>query len=235
MINIKLNNINSRFYPSTLGFRNKTLVLLNGLPGKPKDYEVISKFNSFGFDVFLLEYEGTWNSSGKFLITHPALAIDGFMQSIVKGINISEKQQYKTEHIYVIGSGFGGWVGLSLSDSDYIKKVCLLSPVITFKRVKNIDTLGDYLKTNFPIEYRFEFSDWLLLVNDKLIKNNDISTLKPEKVMIISGSIDDQIDINEIIEFSKIRNLKLLIENTGHITLSRISEEILIKIMSFFD
>jgi hypothetical protein len=52
--------------------------------------------------------------------------------------------------------------------------------------------------------------------------------------MIVAGRNDDQIDINEIVQFSKSRDIKLDIEDVGHITFSKISEEIMIKIMKFF-
>lgn len=235
MKNIKVNNLNIRFYSSSIGFKNKALILLNGLPGKPKDYEVISKLNNLGFDVFMPEYEGTWDSSGSFLSTHPAFAIDEFIKSIVCGINISGALKYSTDNIYVLGSSFGGWVGLSINNFNTLKKVCLLSPVIKFQHVRNISTLGDYLKQTFPNDYRFEYSNWSLLINDKIEKNESVLTSQPDKVMIVAGRNDDQIDINEIVQFSKSRDIKLDIEDVGHITFSKISEEIMIKILKFFD
>lgn len=231
---ITFNNLNLSFYPSSVGFQDKTILFLPGIPSKPREYEAVAKFNSLGYDVFIPEYEGTWNSSGIFLDRHPAYSIDQLISKISEGLRFNEFN-YTSKNIYILGSSFGGWVALALENRPEIKKVCLLSPVIKFKNVNGISTLASYLKEQFANEYRFVDKNWTALINDEmLIQRKDLQDLT-HKIMIIAGELDDQINAHEIEKFSKCNNINnYYVDKVGHITFSKITNSQFDRIVKFF-
>ena len=112
------NNVFFEYFPSNSSHR-KAMVILTGVPGKPKKYDIFERFNQEGFDVFFPRYEGTWESKGNFLSPSPVVAIDSLIEAIHNGITLTGQlkgQVYKSDEVFVLGSSFGGGVALVLQD-----------------------------------------------------------------------------------------------------------------------
>jgi esterase/lipase len=223
MSSYKYKNLNVDCYPTTVP-SNKTIILLIGLPGKPKTYDAISKFNDLGFNVILPHYEGTWSSDGGFLKRSPSQSINELIEN------------YDSDNIYIIGSSFGGWVAWGLNDHQKIKKVCLVSPVISFKKVHGIETLCDYIREVFPKDYRFDDHDWEILLNDNIQNPASKISINPEKILILAGKNDDQINYSDIVEFAMDQDISnIIIEECGHITPNKINDGQISRIAEFFN
>lgn len=223
MNNLIFNGMHIDHYPRLVEGQNKTLVFLPGIPGEPKNYYLITRFTHDGYDVFVPHYEGTWGSEGVMLKCDPSLSVDEFIKSL------------GSKEVYIIGFSFGGWVGWGLKDSDLIKKVCLLSPVISFRNVRGIETLGGYLKKAFPNNYRFDDQDWSRLVDDNLRYLGFSLLVDPVKLMILAGKDDEQIDCLEIKSFAEKNNIvNFHVLNTGHISPSKVDGAQLEIIENFF-
>lgn len=214
---------------------SKAIVFLLGLPGSPKEYEVFEYFKSEGFDIFLPRYEGTWESKGEFLERSPSIAVEELLSALQSGVFLEDGQEYKAEHLFVLGASFGGGVSLILRAKS-IKAISALSPVISFNKVKRIESLGTYLTTQEKENYRFRDSQWNELISDVLYSPLRDMSISPDKVLIIAGKDDDQVIYTDIQDFAADKGiLNIDIENTGHITISRITKEQCIRISDFFN
>jgi len=202
------------------------VILLPGIPYNPeKDYALIKRLNTEQFDTFFIHYDGTWGSSGKFLAQNPKVSVEDFIQSIQKGkITNSVNEPYAK--IYIIGASFGGGLALTIDDHESLASICALSPVISYQSVNGIETLGQYLQESCAEYYDFEISDINALINDEIINPKFQSTLPSEKILIIAGVDDKQIPLTDIKEFSHQHSLRLEEYPTGHITFSKVNEEL---------
>ena len=211
-----------------------TIVLLDGLPSNPlSKNNLIENLSTRGYAVFFPRYEGTWESDGNFLDRSPGEAIIEFIGSLRRGIDL-EGKRYVSNKILILGSSFGGGVALDIAAKGIADKICVTSPVISFKNVKGIETLGDYMAEKHKETYRFSLEKWNELIEDKIwnLHNNKIKN--PTNILIVFGKEDDQIKEREILEFAKEEKLNVLSLDMGHITLSKIPGNVLDKIDSFF-
>ena len=210
------------------------IVLLDGLPSDPSSKEkLIRRLARKGYDVFFPRYEGTWESRGNFLKRPPGKAIVEFIKALKTGVKI-ENGTYQRGRIFVLGASFGGGVALEIAGKDIADKVCALSPVISFKNVKGINTLEGYIRAAYSHNYRFESKNWQKLLKDKIWNLADIEIKKPADVLIIAGKADDQITRDEIENFGKKKSVKVRVYDFGHITLSKITKTMLEEILRFF-
>ncbi|MBU2503940.1 MAG: hypothetical protein KJ879_02715 [Nanoarchaeota archaeon] len=213
---------------------NGAIVLLDGLPSNPSSKDqLMQKLSEYNYDVFFPRYEGTWESKGKFLERAPSEPIIGFIEALGKGENIGNNK-YKAKKVFLLGASFGGGVALDIAFKYPVDKICVTSPVISFKGVKGIKTLGDYLKTEHSKNYRFDLKEWQKLIQDEVwnLKNNEIKN--PSGILIVAGKNDDQIKESDVVKFGGTSHIKVITCDLGHITLSKISDSILLEILNFF-
>lgn len=210
----------------------KALILLDGLPSLPEQKQLMNNLSSKGFSVFFPRYAGTWESAGKFLESNPSFDIDNFIKKL-NTIGIILKYANKEnllifEDISIIASSFGGAVALSLKKINLINKIVLLSPVFDFKKVIGIKTLKNYLNKIYPGAYRFETKQWTKLLQGKLISCNTKRVKKNHsKYSVLHGINDNQIKSDDMISFFEPLKIKpRIIENTSHLSLSKIDQDI---------
>jgi len=138
---------------SESSFSYGAVIILDGLPSRPasKD-QLIKKLSGHGFDVFFPRYEGTWESKGEFLKRPPSRGIIEFIEALRKGVSLNDKK-YFARKIFLLGSSFGGGVALDIAAKGVADKICVLSPVISFRRVAGVDALEDYLRTAYSLSF----------------------------------------------------------------------------------
>ncbi len=233
MLTSKSNNIFFEYALSSMPGK-RAVVVLSGVPAQPKHYSIFDWFNKEGFDVFFPRYEGTWESDGEFLSPSPTIGINKFIESMHKGLMLGDKK-YCAQNVYVFGASFGGGVALALEDASYIKKICAVSPVISYSQVKGIETLGTYLQTKFLNEYRFNLEQWEKLIHDELYCPLKETKLPSHKIMLVAGKDDEQIMFSDLKQYAVDKGINnYLLEDTGHITPSRVGQDLFAKIILFF-
>lgn len=230
------NHQNTYFtYLLTSNHRSRgTVILLDGIPGKPTSKEELMRvLVNKGFDVFFPRYEGTWESEGEFLKVKPSQAITNFLNEIKTGIQL-EGRKYESVKLFILATSFGGAIALDIASENIVNKICVVSPVISFSKVIGITTLEKHLNSTYPNEYRFSTKNWQRLIQDELwnLDNNEIKNNKD--ILIILGKNDDQIQEIDILNFAKEKNIKTTIYDSGHITLSKITEQMSQEIVDFF-
>ena len=212
----------------------KTIVLLEGLPTTSRKDKLIFDLNKLGYDVFYPNYEGTRSSGGEFLERSPVDPINEFLSALESGLVIG-KDKYKTNNIFILSSSFGGGIALSLNDAEYIKKVVALSPVLSFKNVKGIETLEEYISNNLSQFYRYKKDNWKKMLTDEYFCALTNTKISNKKILIIAGAKDMEISIEQIIDYCSYMKIKLVsYDNKPHLTFSKIDELMLNEINNFF-
>ncbi len=209
----------------------KIAILLPGLPYKPKKYNLVDKLNDLGFDVAFLRYSGTWGSEGEFLEQPPQKDVN----ILIKKIRDEGLNSILYKEVCLIGSSFGGAVSLTVNDDPIIKKIIVLSPVISYKKVPAIDTLSEYLISNFPNEYVFRQERFTDLINDNISSPVNQYEIDSSKVLLIGGREDEEINITDIVEFGNQNNIRHIVFDGGHITFSKITDDIFVIIKDFLN
>lgn len=236
MININSSQYKNLFFTYLLSneLSDGAIILLDGLPSNPlSKKELMKKLIKKNYDVFFPRYEGTWESKGEFLKRLPSETIIEFINALRKGLKIGDKE-YNATKIFILGASFGGGVALDIVNQNVADKICVTSPVISFRKVEGIDTLENFLKTTHRNNYRFDSKNWQKLLNDQIWNLDDDKIKRPLDILIIFGDSDDQIKDADIIEFGKKYGVKVNSYKFGHITLSKITEPMLKEIINFF-
>lgn len=212
----------------------KTIVLLEGLPTTSRKDKLIFDLNKLGYDVFYPNYEGTRSSTGVFLERSPVDPINEFLSALASGLVIG-KYKYKTNNIFILSSSFGGGISLTLNDSEYVNKVIALSPVLSFKNVKGIETLEEYISNNLSQFYRYKKDNWQKMLADEYFCALTNTKISNKKILIMAGVKDTEISIEQIIDYCANMKIKLVsYHDKPHLTFSKIDELMLNEINNFF-
>lgn len=215
-------------------FSKGAIILLDGLPSNPSSKnQLMEKLSEHNYDVFFPRYEGTWESKEKFLERTPSEAIIEFIKALREGKNIGDKG-YRAKNVFILGSSFGGGVALDIATKYDVDKICVTSPVINFKKVKGIETLGDYLRMEYDKNYRFDLKGWKKLIENKIWNLENSEIRNPSDILIITGKKDNQIEEDYVVDFGEKNHIRVITCDLGHITLSKIQDSTLIKILNFF-
>lgn len=116
-----------------------------------------------------------------------------------------------------------------------VDKICVLSPVVSFKKVNGIETLESYLKEEHSENYRFDSKRWQDLLDDRIWNLESSEIIGASRIWIIAGKNDSQIKGEDLINFGKEKNIDVKLYDLGHISLSKIPDSVLSEILGFFN
>lgn len=208
---------------------DKAIILLDGLPSVPHCKDLMYELNRKGYSVFFPRYRGTWESEGDFLSHSPVKDIE----DIISFISRSDQKGFSNiKEINIIGTSFGGGVALCLKPNDLIKNIICLSPVLDFKQVNGIETLYDYLNQLYSGAYRFSHDNWLKLLNNEIINPSKLDYLNPNKYFLLGGREDLEVKSVDLAKFGSSKGINVKIYNCGHISLSKIKDELAVDILN---
>ncbi len=186
----------AEFLPSTRPSR-KVLIIASGMPGVPKNRELLPFFAKKGYWVFLPRYRGTWESDGRFLRREPTQDILDIIDELPRGFTDfwnNKRYRVKPDHLYIIGGSFGGPAALLASRDPRVTKVVALSPIVDWTVPmpdEPMEKLGRWLGPGFGQGYRFATADWRKLMAGKFYSPvAHIGELDPKKILIIHAKDD---------------------------------------------
>jgi len=206
----------------------KAIILLDGLPSVPHQKEVMTRFSRLGYSVFFPRYKGTWESKGNFLEKTPAFEIDQLIYSLKKGITLDGKKEIFKE-INILSTSFGGAVALCLENKKLIHKCICLSPVYSFLKIEEMNSIGKYLEEYFSGSYRFSSDNWRNLTSGKILNPSSFKKKYSSKYLMIGGEDDKTINFEDLKKFSVLKNIKVAkIATKGHLNFSDLKD-------NFFD
>lgn len=80
-----------------------TVLLLHGIPGCEKNYDLAQDLRRAGFHVLSFHYSGSWGSDGDYSLTHDLEDADTVLDFILQ----NESYGFDKEHIYAVGHSLG--------------------------------------------------------------------------------------------------------------------------------
>ena len=240
----KIKEILFEFSPAE-GENRGIIIICDGLPSVPKQKELISYFSSNGFFTVFPRYRGIWESEGEFLKESPIKDIEEIIDFIKnnKIIELHDNNEFdaRNQNFYLLGSSFGGTVALSLIDNKNISKIIALSPIVDIKDhnkekgEQDLFWLGGFIRRAFGQGYRFSERNWKKMSSGDLFNPpQEIAPEKAKNILIIYDKSDSATDYKKIEKYSLRNNIKTIeLKKIGHVSFSKLSKEILNKIVNF--
>lgn len=101
------------------------VLLLHGIPGCEKNYDLAQALRQAGFHVLTFHYSGSWGSDGDYSLAHDLEDAHTALDFILN----DERFGFDKSRIYAVGHSLGGFVCGQLSASrPEIRKAVLLTP-----------------------------------------------------------------------------------------------------------
>jgi pimeloyl-ACP methyl ester carboxylesterase len=135
----------------------ETIILLHGLPGHEKNFDLAQNLRSRGKNVIIFNYRGSWGSQGTYSYSN-CLEDIGFVLDYFSDSTISSKMLIDTSRFVLIGHSLGGGLALIFGANDNrIKKIITLSAFNIGHRLKRFSspdslyTFKNYVNTLFML------------------------------------------------------------------------------------
>lgn len=101
------------------------VLLLHGIPGYEKNYDLAQALRRAGFHVMTFHYSGSWGSDGDYSLSHDLEDANTVLDYILA----DQSHGFDKEHIFAVGHSLGGFVcGQLTARRDEIKGGVLLMP-----------------------------------------------------------------------------------------------------------
>lgn len=133
-----------------------TVLLLHGIPGCEKNYDLAQDLRRAGFHVLSFHYSGSWGSDGDYSLAHDLEDANTALDFILN----DEKFGFDKDRIYAVGHSLGGFVCGQLSASrPEIRKAVLITPCDIGRLPVIREQAPDYYRA--VCEVLEESADWL--------------------------------------------------------------------------
>lgn len=234
------------FSPSA-GKPKGVIILCEGLPSVPKQKELISFLSSHDYFIVYPRYKGTWESNGKFLSESPINDVEEIM-NLLKNGEITELYSNKTfsidsDNIILIGSSLGGSIALTCSNNNLVSKIVVFSPIVNFSthndnnQEQDLIWLEKFIRKGFGMGYRYKREDWVNMTKGLIFNPpQEIEKDKGKDILVVYGQQDMEIDFKKIENYTERNNIKkICLKDEGHLSFSKISQEIWNKVFNWLN
>ncbi|OGZ41691.1 MAG: hypothetical protein A3C80_01140 [Candidatus Ryanbacteria bacterium RIFCSPHIGHO2_02_FULL_45_43] len=209
-------------------YKERVVIFCDGLPSVPSKRSLLEFFSKKGYWVFHPRYRGTWESGGRFLKKSPHEDILDVISALSGGFRdfwSNKKYTVRPDHLYVIGSSFGGTAAILASGDPRVTKAVAIAPVVDWtrkSRAEPIDWLAKFTKRAFGQGYRFSHSDWRKLEGGKFYNPfGMIERINGTKLLIIHANDDDVVSFKPVKTFAKHTGCTFVpVKKGGHLSSS---------------
>ncbi|MBT7913140.1 alpha/beta fold hydrolase [Candidatus Bathyarchaeota archaeon] len=94
-----------------------TVLLLHGLPGNEKNFDLAQAMRRAGWNVLTFHYRGSWSSEGDYAISHCLEDVHATL-SFLRNEEMAQKYRVKADEIVLIGHSLGGFAALMAAQED---------------------------------------------------------------------------------------------------------------------
>ncbi len=203
----------------------KVMIFCGGMPGIPKNKEVLELFSKKNYWAMSVRYRGTWESDGEFLARSPEQDILDVMSELDKPlVNLWDNTEYNIDikKIVVVGVSFGGPAALLVSGDKRVDKVVGFSPVVDWQSDspdEPMDFLGEFIKEAFGNGYRFSNENWQRLSRGEFYNPiTELDKIDKSKILLFHAVNDMSVTYESVKNFSEKADIKLItIPRGGHI------------------
>ncbi len=172
-----------------------TAVLLHGVPGIEKNYDLAHALRLSGWNSLVFHYRGSWGSQGFYALSH----LPEDVRAAVDSLDRRAHPEVDPARIVLVGHSLGGWAAiLAARDDNRIKGVAV------YGSVTDTRTLRFSLS-----EIKSEFTPWLQGISPHGFSRQwaDLGTddipveqvahLAPRPLLVIHGQEDEVVPISQ--------------------------------------
>jgi pimeloyl-ACP methyl ester carboxylesterase len=109
-----------------------TALLLHGLPGIEKNYDLAHALRDVGWNSLIFHYRGSWGSSGDYRFETLADDVRAALDHLSSGAH----EQVDPRRFALVGHSMGGWAALNAGNDDRVRAVATIGAVTDPSRVQ---------------------------------------------------------------------------------------------------
>ena len=144
-INLRLGEMNGLFFDAGGSSPRPAVLLLHGLPGWERNFDLAHVYRRAGFHALLIHYRGAWGSGGRFSFTQcledARSALDWLRSH--NGVD--------SRHVALVGHSMGGWLALATATAAHTQ-----CPTVAIAPAN----FGKYAQSFSDPTARAAFVDW---------------------------------------------------------------------------
>ncbi len=135
--------------------KKETVLLLHGLPGNERNFDVAQELRRNGRNVIFFNYRGTWGSQGEFMYSN-------CIEDVTKVLDYfsvpahADRYNVKSDSFVLFGHSMGGGVALiSGAEDPRVKKIAIYSPynvALAARDPQSLTGARNHLKSLFMLK-----------------------------------------------------------------------------------
>jgi len=135
-----------------------TALLLHGLPGIEKNYDLAHALREAGWNSLIFHYRGSWGSGGSYRFESLADDVRAALDHLSSGAH----DQVDAARFALVGHSMGGWAAVRAGDDERVRAVVTVGAVTDPSRVPFTADMAEKLFTPFlngltPDEFEAEW------------------------------------------------------------------------------
>lgn len=171
-----------------------TMVLLHGMPGIEKNYDLALFLRTIGWNSLIFHYQGCWGSEGLFNIR----SIPEDVNSAINELTMGKYPKVDVEKIFLFGHSLGGWAAILVAVKDVrVKGVVAVAPItipseflMTYQSAA--EKICPWLQGINPKDLLDQWSS----LDDEFIPIRHVANISPRSLLILHGGQDDLVAIS---------------------------------------
>lgn len=122
-----------------------TAMLLHGLPGIEKNYDLAHALRDAGWNSLIFHYRGSWGSGGDYRFE--TLADD--VRAAIDHLSSGAHEQVDSNRFALVGHSMGGWTAVRAGDDERIRAIVVIGAVTDPSRVPFTAAMAEEAFTPF--------------------------------------------------------------------------------------
>ena len=122
-----------------------TAVLLHGLPGIEKNYDLAHALRERAWNSLIFHYRGSWGSDGDY---HFA-TLDDDVRAALDFLSSGANEQIDAARLALVGHSMGGWTAVRAGADERVRAVAVIGAVIEPSRLPFTAAMGEEKFTPF--------------------------------------------------------------------------------------
>ena len=135
-----------------------TAVLLHGLPGIEKNYDIAHALREHGWNALIFHYRGSWGSEGDYRFATLADDVRVALDYLSSGAH----EQIDSVRLVLVGHSMGGWAAMKAGGDERVRAVAVIGAVtepsrLPFTAAMAEEAFTPFLKGITPEEFEVQW------------------------------------------------------------------------------